>query len=81
MGIIFLFNFYISVAKNYQFSRRFFDMAGISLGVAALSFGIDIQQELPRSYLHFPPSVISSRHEPTHDYAYQRQGPGLRRTG
>jgi len=40
--IIFLFNYYISVAKDYNFGRRFFEMAGISLGVAALSFGIGV---------------------------------------
>jgi VIT1/CCC1 family predicted Fe2+/Mn2+ transporter len=38
--IIFAFNFYISVAKDYDFKKRFFSMAAISLGVAALSFGI-----------------------------------------
>jgi len=36
--IIALFNFYISVAKNEPFGRRFAEMAGISLGVAAFSF-------------------------------------------
>lgn len=36
--IIALFNFYISVAKNQHFGKRFAEMAGISLGVAALSF-------------------------------------------
>jgi len=40
--IIFAFNFYISVAKGYDFKKRFFKMAAISLGVAALSFGIGI---------------------------------------
>lgn len=38
--IILFFNYYISVAKDLPFKRRFFEMAGISLGVAALSFGI-----------------------------------------
>jgi VIT1/CCC1 family predicted Fe2+/Mn2+ transporter len=38
--IILLFNFYISVAKDLPFARRFFEMAAISLGVAAISFGI-----------------------------------------
>ena len=38
--IIFLFNFYISVAKDLNFKRRFFEMAGLSLGVALVSFGI-----------------------------------------
>ncbi|MFA5006196.1 MAG: VIT1/CCC1 transporter family protein [Candidatus Izemoplasmatales bacterium] len=36
--IIFAFNFYISVAKDYNFKQRFFSMAAISLGVAAFSF-------------------------------------------
>jgi len=38
--IIYLFNFYISVAKEISFKKRFLEMALISLGVAALSFGI-----------------------------------------
>lgn len=36
--IIFVFNFYISVANDYNFKRRFIEMASISIGVAALSF-------------------------------------------
>ncbi len=40
--IIFVFNYYISVAKNYNFKKRFLQMAAISLGVAALSFVIGI---------------------------------------
>jgi VIT1/CCC1 family predicted Fe2+/Mn2+ transporter len=36
--IIALFNYYISVAKGEPFRRRFLEMAGLSLGVAALSF-------------------------------------------
>jgi len=36
--IILVFNFYISVAKDLPFKERFFEMAGISLGVAVLSF-------------------------------------------
>jgi len=36
--IIALFNFYISVAKDQPFGKRFAEMAGISLGVAAFSF-------------------------------------------
>lgn len=40
--IILVFNFYISVAKNYNFKKRFLQMATISLGVAALSFVIGI---------------------------------------
>ena len=38
--IILLFNFYISVAKDYNFNKRFTEMLVISLGVAAVSFGI-----------------------------------------
>jgi vacuolar iron transporter family protein len=36
--IIALFNFYISIAKDEPFGKRFFEMAGLSLGVAAFSF-------------------------------------------
>lgn len=38
--IIFFFNYYIAVAQDLSFRRRFFEMATISLGVSALSFGI-----------------------------------------
>jgi VIT1/CCC1 family predicted Fe2+/Mn2+ transporter len=38
--IIAVFNFYISVAKTEPFAKSFLRMAGISLGVAALSFVI-----------------------------------------
>jgi VIT1/CCC1 family predicted Fe2+/Mn2+ transporter len=38
--IIAIFNYYISVAKDLSFRRRFLEMAGISLGVALLSFVI-----------------------------------------
>jgi VIT1/CCC1 family predicted Fe2+/Mn2+ transporter len=40
--IIFVFNYYISVAKDYNFKRRFFEMAAISLGVAGISFLIGV---------------------------------------
>jgi len=40
--IILFFTFYISVAKDLPFYRRFFEMAAISLGIAAVSFGIGI---------------------------------------
>ena len=36
--IIAVFNYYISVAKDEPFRRRFLEMAGLSLGVAAFSF-------------------------------------------
>lgn len=38
--IIAFFNFYMSVVKNEPFKKRFLEMAGISLGVAAFSFFI-----------------------------------------
>ena len=38
--IIAVFNYYISVAKEENFRRRFFEMAGLSLSVAGLSFVI-----------------------------------------
>jgi VIT1/CCC1 family predicted Fe2+/Mn2+ transporter len=37
---IYQFNYYLATAKDLNFTRRFLEMAGISLGVAALSFGI-----------------------------------------
>jgi VIT1/CCC1 family predicted Fe2+/Mn2+ transporter len=40
--IIFFFNYYISVAKGYDFKKRFLEMLVISLGVAAISFGIGV---------------------------------------
>ena len=36
--IIFFFNYYISVAKDLSFRQRFLEMAGISVGVAIISF-------------------------------------------
>lgn len=38
--VILIFTFYISVAKDLSFSNRFLEMALISLGIAALTFGI-----------------------------------------
>ncbi len=40
--IILFFNYYISVAKDLPFARRFGEMAGISLGVAFISFMIGL---------------------------------------
>jgi VIT1/CCC1 family predicted Fe2+/Mn2+ transporter len=40
--VIFLFTFYISVAKDLPFWRRFAEMLTISLGIAAISFVIGI---------------------------------------
>jgi VIT1/CCC1 family predicted Fe2+/Mn2+ transporter len=40
--IIALFNYYMSVAKDQSFKKKFFQMVGISLGVALISFGIGI---------------------------------------
>lgn len=42
VAIIFFFNYYVSVAKDYSFTKRFLEMSGISLSVAALSFGIGV---------------------------------------
>lgn len=38
--VIMIFTYYISVAKDLPFKRRFFEMAAISLGVSAISFFI-----------------------------------------
>jgi VIT1/CCC1 family predicted Fe2+/Mn2+ transporter len=38
--IISAFTYYVSVAQELPFARRFLEMAGLSLGVAAVSFGI-----------------------------------------
>ena len=38
--IIFLFTFYISVARDLPFRRRFAEMLAISFGIAAISFVI-----------------------------------------
>ena len=40
--IIMVFNYYVSVAKDLCFRRQFVEMAGISLGVSALSFMVGI---------------------------------------
>jgi VIT1/CCC1 family predicted Fe2+/Mn2+ transporter len=42
IGIIAAFNYYVSVAKDEPFRRRFLEMAGLSLGVAGLSFVIGL---------------------------------------
>jgi len=36
--IVALFNYYVSVVKDEPFKKRFLEMAGVSLGVAGLSF-------------------------------------------
>jgi len=38
--VILFFNYYISVAKDLNFRKRFWEMFTISMGVAAFSFGI-----------------------------------------
>lgn len=38
--LIFIFTYYLSVAKNTPFTKSYLEMAGISMGVAALSFGL-----------------------------------------
>jgi len=40
--IILIFTYYISVAKEIPFKKRFLEMALISLGIAAISFGIGV---------------------------------------
>jgi VIT1/CCC1 family predicted Fe2+/Mn2+ transporter len=40
IGIILVFNFYISVARDLSFWRRFSEMAILSMGIAVISFGI-----------------------------------------
>ncbi len=40
--IIAAYTFYISIAKNLKFNKRFIEMALISLGVAIISFGIGL---------------------------------------
>ncbi|NLF29676.1 MAG: rubrerythrin family protein [Planctomycetes bacterium] len=40
MAIVFVFTYYISVARDLPLGRRFGEMAGLVLGVSALSFGI-----------------------------------------
>lgn len=47
--IILLFTFYISIAQDVPFWRRFLEMAGLSLGVAALTFIIGL---VVRNVLH-----------------------------
>ena len=42
VAIIFLFSFYLSVARDLPFLRRFSEMAAISLGIAAISFAIGL---------------------------------------
>ncbi len=40
--IIFIFNFYISVAKNLSFKKRFMEMAAISMGIAMFGFFVGL---------------------------------------
>ena len=40
VAVILAFTFYLSVAQNVSFRRRFAEMAGLCLGVAAVSFGV-----------------------------------------
>jgi VIT1/CCC1 family predicted Fe2+/Mn2+ transporter len=40
IAVIFIFTFYVSIAKDIPFKDRFLEMALISLGIAALTFGI-----------------------------------------
>jgi len=47
--VLFLFSFYISVARELSFRRRFLEMVAVSLGVAGLAFVIGY---LARIFLH-----------------------------
>lgn len=47
--VILIFTFYISVVRDISFKKRFFEMASISLGIAALSFVIGF---FIKSFLH-----------------------------
>ncbi|MFA5156721.1 MAG: VIT1/CCC1 transporter family protein [Candidatus Omnitrophota bacterium] len=47
--VIFIFTFYVSVAKGLNFKTRFFEMLGIALGVAILNFFIGLAV---KKYLH-----------------------------
>lgn len=40
--IIAVFNYYVAIAKDFSFKKRFLEMAGISLGVAGVSFLIGV---------------------------------------
>ncbi|MBN1555954.1 MAG: VIT1/CCC1 transporter family protein [Phycisphaerae bacterium] len=40
LAIILAFTYYVSIARDLPFGKRFLEMAGLSLGVAAVSFGI-----------------------------------------
>ena len=40
--VIIVFNYYLSVATGTPFLKRFSEMAALSLGIAALSFGIGL---------------------------------------
>ncbi|MDD5348133.1 MAG: VIT1/CCC1 transporter family protein [Candidatus Omnitrophica bacterium] len=42
LSIVFVFTYYVSVAKGVSLKHRFVEMAGIGLGVAAINFGIGI---------------------------------------
>jgi VIT1/CCC1 family predicted Fe2+/Mn2+ transporter len=42
LSVILVFTYYISVAKELNFKKRFLEMAGISLGVAAINFIIGL---------------------------------------
>jgi VIT1/CCC1 family predicted Fe2+/Mn2+ transporter len=47
--IILIFNFYTAISKGLSFKKRFLEMAGISLGLALINFGIGF---LVKRYLH-----------------------------
>lgn len=40
--VIFIFTFYVSVAKGLNFKKRFFEMAGLSLSITAITFFVGL---------------------------------------
>jgi VIT1/CCC1 family predicted Fe2+/Mn2+ transporter len=40
LGIILAFNFYLSIARGFNFKKRSLEMATLSLGIAGISFGV-----------------------------------------
>jgi VIT1/CCC1 family predicted Fe2+/Mn2+ transporter len=42
LAIIALFNFYMAIARNQPFKRHFLEMAGLSLAIAGVSFGLGL---------------------------------------
>jgi len=51
--VVYFISFYLSVSKDTSFKKLFFEMTGISLGIAALAFGIGLlAREVLNIHLH-----------------------------